>query len=125
MESLLKIAKIQFHNLTFCDECHSTLTRNKLSRLTLANQLYRGHLPDEFQDLTYIEEMVCALYRTTAHVTRLYQSTELTQPFVYHGNSCAHELNIISTASVLPRTPGDINSILSVVFIGPGKSDPK
>ena len=28
-------------------------------------------------------------------------------------------------ASVLPRTPGDINSILSVVFIGHGKFDPK
>ena len=69
--------------------------------------------------------MVCALYQTTAHVTHLYQSTEPTQPFVYQGNSCAHELNVISTASVLPRTPGDINSILSVVFIGPGKSDPK
>ena len=96
-------------SLTFCDECHSTLSKNKLPRLALANQLYRGHLPDEFQDPTWIEEMVCAVYRTTAHVTRLYQSTEPTQPFVYHGNSCAHELNIISTASVLPRTPGDIN----------------
>jgi hypothetical protein len=30
-------------------------------------------------------------------------------------------MNVVSTASVLPRTPADINNTLSVVFIGPGK----
>ena len=42
----------------------------------------------------------------------------------YHGNSCAHEVNVVSTASVLPRTPGDINLILTVVFIGSGNFNP-
>ncbi len=112
-------------HLTICKDCHSALSKNKLPRLALANQLYRGVLPDEFCDITWVEEMVCAIYRTTAHVIRLYESSEATQPFVYHGNSCAHEVNVVSTASVLPRTPGDINSTLTVVFIGRGKFDPK
>ena len=30
-------------------------------------------------------------------------------------------MNVVSTASVLPRTPADINGMLSVVFVGPGK----
>ena len=57
---------------------------------------------------------------------QLYESTNPQQPFIYHGNSCAHEVNVVSTASVLPRTPGDINSIFTVVSIvsrnfNPGK----
>ena len=74
----------------------------------MANQLYREVLPDEFHDMTWVEEMVCAIHRTTAHVTHLYESPDATQPFVYHGNVCAHEVNVVSMASVLPRTPGDI-----------------
>ena len=34
-------------------------------------------------------------------------------------------MNIVSTASVLPCTVGDINSILTVVFVGHKKFDPK
>ena len=34
-------------------------------------------------------------------------------------------MNVISTASVLPQTPADVNDMLSVVFIGPGKLKPK
>jgi hypothetical protein len=65
--------------------------------------------------------MVCAIYRNTAHVTRLYQSSDTAQPFILHGNTCAHKTNIISTATVLPRTPADINGMLSVIFVGPMK----
>jgi len=36
-------------------------------------------------------------------------------------SSCAHEMNVISTASILPRTPTDVNGMLSVVFVGAGK----
>jgi len=68
--------------------------------------------------------MVCSIYQNTAHVTRLYQSTDPKQPTIFHGNTCAHEMNIISTATVLPRTPADVNDMLSVVFVGPGKFNP-
>ena len=111
--------------LSFCHDCYSSLHQNKMPRLALANKLYRGTLPKEFSDITWVEEMVCAISRTTTHVTRLYESTDPKQPFIYHGNSCAHEVNVVSTASVLPRTPGDINSILTVVFVGSGKFDSK
>ena len=96
-----------------------------MPKFALANKLYRGTLPNEFCDITWIEEMVCAIFRTTVHVTCLYESIDPKQPFIYGGNSCAHVVNVVSTASVLPRTPGDINSILTVVFIGSGKFNPK
>jgi len=65
-----------------------------------------------------------AKYHNTAHITRIYQSSDLSQPKVFHGNTCAHDMNIVSTASVLPQTPADINGMLSVVFIGPGRFKP-
>jgi hypothetical protein len=94
-------------------------------RLALANNLYRGQLPDEFKDLTWVEEMVCSIYRNIAHITRLFNSTADDQPTVLHGNTCAHEMNVVSTARVLPRTPSDINGMLSIVFVGPGKFQPE
>ena len=56
----------------------------------LVNRLYRGKIPKEFWDITWIGEMVCAIFRMTTHVTCLYESTDPKQPFVYHGNSYAH-----------------------------------
>ena len=91
-----------------------------MPKFSLANKLYRGKLPEEFCDITWIEEMVCAIFQNTAHVTRLYQLDDPAQPRVFHGNTCAHKMNVVSTMSILPRTPSDINDLLSVVFISPG-----
>ncbi|KAG2137456.1 uncharacterized protein EDB93DRAFT_1253709 [Suillus bovinus] len=33
-------------------------------------------------------------------------------------------MNVVSTVSVLPRTPTDVNGLLSIIFVGPGKFDP-
>ncbi|KAG1829920.1 hypothetical protein EV424DRAFT_1583715 [Suillus variegatus] len=111
--------------LKICPQCKSSLAHEKIPSLALANGLFRGSLPDQFQDLTWVEEKICAIYSITAHVTRLFQSSDPSQPKVFHGNTCAHDTNVMSTASVLPRTPADINGFLSVVFIGPQPFDPK
>ncbi|KAG1817182.1 uncharacterized protein BJ212DRAFT_1270530, partial [Suillus subaureus] len=91
----------------------------------LANGLYCGCLPEQFRDLMWVEEKVCAIYCITAHVTHLFQSTDPSQPKVFHGNTCTHDMNVMSTVTILPCTPSDINGFISVVFIGPNKFDPK
>ena len=111
--------------LRVCHPCNGYLPRSLMPRYALANKLYRGRLPDEFRDLTWIEERMCAKYSNTAAVTRLYQSSDPSQPAVFHGNTCAHEMNVSSTAAVLPRAPSDVNGLLSVVFIGPSKFKPE
>jgi hypothetical protein len=68
---------------------------------------------------------VCAIHSNTATITRLYQSSDPSQPRVFHSNTCAHEMNVNSTANVLPRVPADVNDLLSVVFIGSGKFKPE
>ncbi|KAG1816970.1 hypothetical protein DFJ58DRAFT_739661 [Suillus subalutaceus] len=71
--------------LRICPKCKSALSRGRLPALALANGLFRGQLPDQFRDLTWVEE----------------------KPRVFHGNMCAHDLNVF------------------VVLIGPEKFDPK
>jgi hypothetical protein len=107
--------------VTICSECKMSLAKSKIPRFSLANKLYRGKLPIQFEDLTWVEEIVCAIYRNTVHITRLYGSSDLAQPTFLHGNTCAHDMNVVSTVAVLPRTPTDINGMLSIVFIGAGK----
>ncbi|KAG2335743.1 hypothetical protein BDR05DRAFT_850635, partial [Suillus weaverae] len=108
-----------------CPDCRSSLSKRKVPQLALVNDLYCGSLPEQFADLTWVKEKVCALYCIMAHVTHLFQSSDPTQPRVFHGNTCAHEMNTVSMATVLPHTPTDVNGFLSVVFIGPEKFDLK
>ncbi|KAF8521354.1 hypothetical protein JB92DRAFT_3278850 [Gautieria morchelliformis] len=100
-----------------CLDCQSSLTHEKLPRFALKNDLYRGRLPEEFADLSWVEEMVCSIYRNTAHVTHLYNSSDPCQPRVFHSNTCAHDMNVLSVADTLPRSPADLNGMLSVVFV--------
>ncbi|KAG1902625.1 uncharacterized protein F5891DRAFT_144739 [Suillus fuscotomentosus] len=65
------------------------------------------------------------IYSTTAHVMRLFQLSDLLQPKVFHGNICAYDMNVVSTASVLPQTPADVNGVSSIVFVCPGKFKPE
>ncbi|KAJ7936648.1 hypothetical protein B0H13DRAFT_1498614, partial [Mycena leptocephala] len=84
-------------SIEICEDCLSKLKQSELPKFALKNDLYRGRVPDEFSDLTWIEEMACCLYRTTAHVVRLFSSDNDKQPKVFHGNVCAHEMNIVNT----------------------------
>ncbi|KAG0695352.1 hypothetical protein DFH29DRAFT_814280 [Suillus ampliporus] len=111
--------------LSVCMQCQLALSKpDSVPRFALANNLYRGELPARFQALSWVEEKICVIFCVTAHVTQLFQSSDPSQPHVFHGNTCAHDMNIVSTARVLPRTPADVNGLLSIIFVGPGKFDP-
>ncbi|KAG2040728.1 hypothetical protein BDR03DRAFT_1007901 [Suillus americanus] len=106
--------------MNVCADCFTALSKqDSVPRFALTNGLYCGELLTYFKDLTWVEEKICAIHNTMAHVTRLFQSSDPLQPKVFHGNICAHDMNIVSTASVLPRTPADVNGFLSIVFVGP------
>lgn len=78
----------------------------------------------QFHDLTWIEEKICAIYCVTAHVTQLFQSADSVQ-LIFHENMCVHDMNVISTALILPHTLIDVNGLLSVIFVGPREFNPK
>lgn len=65
--------------------------------------------------------MACALYRTTAHVARLFGTSSEMEPLQIRGNTCAHPMDFVSNAKSLPWAPADLNNMISIVFIGPHK----
>lgn len=109
-----------------CNDCYSPLVRSPhlIPKFALKNNLYRGVLPETLHDITWVEEQVCALFRSMAIVTPLYGSDDPAQPYVFRGNTCAFAQNMLSTAKKLPRTPSDVNDLLSVVFTGAAKNVP-
>jgi len=90
-----------------------------MPKFALANVLYYGQIPSHFADVTWVKEMVCACHRYTAHITQVFQSNDPSSPKVLHRNMCMHEMNTVSTTTILPWTPADMNNVLSVVFVGP------
>ena len=102
----------------------SALNQKCVPHLSLTNYFFRGTLPDEFADLTWVEEMVCAKYRNTTHINQIYGSLDVSQPKIFHGNTCTHEMNVLSTMSMLSQTISDVNDMLTIIFVGTGKFDP-
>jgi hypothetical protein len=70
--------------LNICNDCLYDISRRRMPRYALANQLNRGYLPVTFEKLTWVEEMVCSIYRTNAVVTRLFHSSNERYPLVIH-----------------------------------------
>ena len=118
--------------MNVCDHCNACLvpnTRNKgatpkLPKYALANKLHLGRLPEKFNDLTWVEEQVCALHRSTIFVYWLYHSDDPQDPYMAKGNSCAHPQNTVSTAKILPCTLADVAGSISIVFTGPNQTVP-
>jgi len=55
-------------------------------------------------------------------ITRLYQSLDPSQPTVFHGNTCVHEINVSPTAAI-PLTLL-LTDLLSVIYV-PSKFKPE
>ncbi|KAE9389473.1 hypothetical protein BT96DRAFT_758331, partial [Gymnopus androsaceus JB14] len=100
-----------------CVQCYGALSKNNMPRLALNNNLYRSELPLDLKDITWVEEMACTLYRTTAHVARIYGSSSETDPLQMQGNTCTHPMNLFANATTLPWSPSDLNDLITVVFI--------
>ncbi|KAE8222155.1 hypothetical protein CF319_g4600 [Tilletia indica] len=113
--------------LDICTDCHGDLvaTPPKLPALALANDNIRGFLPEHLQDVTWLEERLCAKYLASAYIVRLYDLTapgaEEERPRVMKGHACSFPLNTVSTATKLPWAVDKNAALLSCIVIGPRK----
>ena len=105
-------------SLSVCGPCLAALRSSSptLPQHSLKNYMYVGTLPARFSDITWVEEQVCALARSTLYVYRLYGKENPQDSYFAKGNSCAHAQNTYTTASALPLLPSDINGTIGVVF---------
>ncbi|KAE8229295.1 hypothetical protein CF326_g5740 [Tilletia indica] len=113
--------------LDVCNDCLGSLNRNspRLPSLALANDNIRGYLPEALQDITWLEERLCAKYLASAYIVRLYDLTapgaEGERPRVMKGHACSFPLNTISTATQLPWAVDLDAPLISCIIIGPRK----
>ena len=78
-------------------------------KFSMKNDNYRGRIPDELRDLTWLEERVCARYGRTRYGTRLSQrngSDLESLPFMLYGSSCAFEMNAVRSRGAPPSSRG-------------------
>lgn len=108
--------------LHVCKLCYSSFSAQgppKIPRLALANHLFRGQLPPQFLDLTWVEEVVCAQSRAVCHIVRVYETGSSDKSaWKLKGNICAVPQNLSSLARVLPNTPSSLTDMISISFVG-------
>ncbi|KAG1836366.1 hypothetical protein DFJ58DRAFT_669738 [Suillus subalutaceus] len=75
-------------------DCFTSLSnKNRVPWFALANNLYHG------EDLTWVEEKICTIYST-----RLFQSSNLLQPKVFHSTCLVEASRLSILISYLSQT---------------------
>ncbi|CAD7066147.1 unnamed protein product [Tilletia caries] len=112
-------------SIDICGQCHRDLVRvpPRVPALSLANDNIRGFLPADLQDVTWLEERLCARYLSSAYIVRLYDLTAPgavdERPRIMKGHACAFPLNTVSTAIKLPWAIVKQSPLISCIVIGP------
>jgi len=55
-----------------CNECHERLKQGKLLPLTLANDMWIGHVASQLSELTLAQRSLISMYFPTAYVSKLF-----------------------------------------------------
>lgn len=116
-----------------CDQCVTSLKAGKVPRLSLANGMWIGPIPEELSGLTIPEEMLIALQYPRCFVYKVYakhggahnQDPDTLQSAM-KGNVTSFQLNPGEVAHMIdgelyPCRPSILPSLVSVAFIGKRK----
>lgn len=112
-----------------CYECRNSLAQNKLPKLSLANNMWIGHVPLLLQSLTIPEQLLIARHYPRCYVFKLYphnSNIPMHPDQLQHGmsgNVSLYELNTPAVAQMLegnlmPQECRILASVLAVSFIG-------
>ncbi|KAM6490331.1 hypothetical protein JOM56_014308 [Amanita muscaria] len=116
-----------------CSGCLTDLSAasSRPPRLSLANNLWLGHVPWQLQTLSLPEQMLIALLYPWVFVFKLFPKDLHYRPDAaslqrgLRGNVCTYELDMAGAASMIqgnlmPRPLAVLPSVISVTFIGQG-----
>ena len=108
--------------LLLCKLCHSSLQRNKLPSLSIANQNFLGPVPPELRDLTVIEEAMIARCRAKCWIVQLKEENlSIVMPDVQRGmkgHIIIYPQRPSQIARLLPPDMSDILTPICVLFVG-------
>lgn len=102
-----------------CKECYTALADGEMPKHALANGLWIGPVPNELQDLTWMEQMCISRVRHNYCVARLAKgSTKLIANAVMFANPTAE------LYQSLPPPIEELDDIIAVIFTGPCEPQP-
>ena len=106
-----------------CHRCASSLSRNKLPRLAIANFNVLGHVPPEMKAMTMVEEMLIARCRAKQCVVKLQDHrTDISLPSSqrgFKGHVIVYPQKVEQLSNVLPPPIDDVIHPICIMFIGP------
>jgi hypothetical protein len=108
-----------------CQKCRTSLSKEKIPKFSVANNMWLGDIPKELQGLTIPEEKLISLYRHNSCIIKLqspFHSTTTAQTAL-KGNCITFLQNVPNIVNSLPFTLTDLCDTLKVIFIGPRPPD--
>ena len=110
-------------SLQLCHRCSSSLLRNKLPRLAVANYNVLGTVPPEMQNMSMVEEMLIARCRTKQCIVKLQDHrTDVSLPSSqrgFKGHVIIYPQKVEDLSNVLPPPVDDVVHPICIMFIGP------
>ncbi|PSS37384.1 hypothetical protein PHLCEN_2v774, partial [Hermanssonia centrifuga] len=99
--------------LKICMKCHNAIKGNRLNRDALANGLWIGEVPQELQELNFVEKILVARYRHNVCVVRVDKGQRK-----MCANAVVFPQPVAKLCNVLPPPRADIDECLAVLFTG-------
>lgn len=116
---------------SLCGDCEGSLRAGKRPRLSLANNMWLGDVPEELQGLTVPEQMLIALQFARCYVFKLFpRNGHVGDPDLLQsglaGNVTTFPLNNeqvvqMVEGQLLPRPLSILSSVIAVTFVGVGR----
>lgn len=115
-----------------CSECFRRILKNKMPKLSLANDMWIGNIPHQLRVLTIPEQLLIARHHPCCFVFKLYPKDHDHLPHPAHlqrgmsGNCSLYSLNTPAIVDMLeghlmPRPGAVLASVLAITFIGSKK----
>jgi hypothetical protein len=99
-----------------CNECQSSLRKDKIPRFALAKGLWLGNVPEVLSSLRFVERMLVARVRHSSCCVRIASGMRKMK-----ANAIAFQSPIPVIFNILPPAKDDIEDVLAIMFTGPCK----
>ena len=118
-----KLGITQDKRILLCRSCHIQLSKDRLPSEALANFRWVGPVPEELQDLTWIEELLIARVHVCGSIVRLGQRNNPSSFFGIKGHVVFLPQDTTRLIDLLPMSPASLSDIVKVVWTGRSKPD--
>lgn len=111
-----------FVYIRVCCDCWTSIQAKRTPKFALANNMFRGPIPNELQDLSLSEEILISKYRTRIYMVKLVGENKQGDPSCrqtgYKGSIISFEQE---AEKAIEKLPADLNVLvdhIAVLFVG-------